>query len=134
MLIDFSDVKTILMEHIHDVVDHAFLVYEGDIEVLKSLSQLEDQKIVSLPFIPTAENLAKWAYYIVEPHLKTTYGNDLRLRSFNVRETPKSWASYEPSDRESQPKLCCSFDKGIFHWISCFDWLKIHRIDISMSI
>lgn len=96
MLIDFSDVKSILMEHIHDVVDHAFLVYDGDIELLKSLSQLEDQKIVSLPFIPTAENLAKWAYYIVEPHLKTTYGNELRLRSFNVRETPKSWASYGP--------------------------------------
>ena len=88
MLIDFSDVKSILMEHIHDVVDHAFLVYDGDIELLKSLSQLEDQKIVSLPFIPTAENLAKWAYYIVEPHLKTTYGNDLRLRSFNVRRRP----------------------------------------------
>ena len=134
MLIDFSDVKSILMEHIHDVVDHAFLVYDGDIELLESLSQLKDQKIVSLPFIPTAENLAKWAYYIVEPHLKTTYGNDLRLRSFNVRRRPNHGHPMSRSDRERQPKLCCSFDKGIFHWISCCDWLKIHRIDISMSI
>ena len=30
MLMDFSDVSSILMEHVHDVIDHAFVVYEGD--------------------------------------------------------------------------------------------------------
>ena len=96
MLMDFSDVKSILMEYIHDVVDHAFLVYEGDKEVIDALSMIENQKIVQLPFIPTAENLAKWAYYTVEPHMKSAYGNQIRVRCFHVRETPKSWASFEP--------------------------------------
>ena len=58
MLMDFSDVKSILMEYIHDVVDHAFLVYEGDTEVIDALSMIENQKVVELPFIPTAENLS----------------------------------------------------------------------------
>ena len=30
MLIDFSDVSEILNTHIHDVVDHAFLVFEDE--------------------------------------------------------------------------------------------------------
>ena len=96
MLMDFSDVKSILMEHIHDVVDHAFLVYEDDKEVIEALSRIDNQKIVELPFIPTAENLAKWAYHTVEPHMQSAYGTQIRLRAFHVRETPKSWASFEP--------------------------------------
>ena len=70
MLMDFSDVSQILTIHIHDVVDHAFVVYEGD------------------------ENFAKWAFEQVEPHIRTAYGNRLRLVAMHVRETPKSWASW----------------------------------------
>ena len=32
MLIDFSDVSHILTKYIHDEIDHAFVVYEGDEE------------------------------------------------------------------------------------------------------
>jgi len=49
-----------------------------------------------VPFIPTVENLAKWAFSIVEPRIKTTYGNKLMLVALHVRETPKSWASWRP--------------------------------------
>ena len=47
-----------------------------------------------VPFIPTAENLAKWAFEQVQPHIQTAYGNRLRLVAMHVRETPKSWASW----------------------------------------
>ena len=30
MLIDFSDVSYILTKYVHDVIDHAFVVYDGD--------------------------------------------------------------------------------------------------------
>ena len=40
--------------------------------------------------------LAKWAFEQVEPHIQTTYGNQLRLVAMHVRETPKSWASWTP--------------------------------------
>ena len=95
MLMDFSDVSAILTESIHDVVDHAFIVYDQDSDALKALSTMGEQhRTVIVPFIPTAENLAKWAYEQVNPHIKTKYGNDLRLAAFHVRETPKSWASW----------------------------------------
>ena len=97
MLMDFSDVSAILNEYIHDVVDHAFIVYEGDKEALVALSHMgEEHRTLIVPFIPTAENLAKWAFEQVEPHISSSYGNMLKLHAFHVRETPKSWASWYP--------------------------------------
>ena len=97
MLMDFADVSAILMQYIHDVVDHAFIVYEGDTVALEALSSMEDgHRTMVVSFIPTAENLAKWAFEQVEPHISSAYGNKLRLHSFHVRETPKSWASWYP--------------------------------------
>jgi len=97
MLMDFSDVSAILTEYIHDVVDHAFIVYEEDKDALVALSHMGDQhRTLIVPFIPTAENLAKWAFEQVEPHISSSYGNKLKLHAFHVRETPKSWASWYP--------------------------------------
>ena len=94
-MMDFSDVTRILQEHIHDVVDHAFIVFENDEDAVTALSGMgEDHRTLQVPFIPTAENLAKWAFGQVEPHIKSKYGNSLLLRAFHVRETPKSWASW----------------------------------------
>ena len=95
MLMDFSDVSKILTIHIHYVVDHAFVVYEGAEEARKVLAGLSpDHRTVVVSFIPTAENFAKWAFEQVEPHIRTVYGNRLRLVAMHVRETPKSWASW----------------------------------------
>tara|TARA_A100001037_G_scaffold29148_1_gene23163 strand:- start:356 stop:733 length:378 start_codon:yes stop_codon:yes gene_type:complete len=95
MLMDFSDISDILNKHIHDIVDHAFIVYEGDHEAIGALSMMNDEhRTLVVPFIPTAENLAKWAYEQVRPHIESSYGNKLRLHAFHVRETPKSWATW----------------------------------------
>ena len=95
MLMDFSDVSAILNEYIHDVVDHAFIVYEGDKEALVALSHMGDEhRTLIVPFIPTAENLAKWAFEQVESRISSSYNNSLKLYAFHVRETPKSWASW----------------------------------------
>ena len=99
MLMDFSDLSRILEENIHDVIDHAFVVFEGDEEARAALSMMgEAHKTLVVPFVPTAENLARWAFEQIDPHIKSSYGNSLRLRAFHVRETPKSWASWNPSD------------------------------------
>ena len=95
MLMDFSDVSKILTEKVHDVVDHAFVVYQGDKQALAALKLMnDDHRTVIVDFIPTAENLAKWAFEQVEPHIQSVYGNTLRLVAMHVRETPKSTASW----------------------------------------
>ena len=99
MLMDFSDLSRILEENIHDVIDHAFVVFEGDEDARAALSMMgEAHKTLVVPFVPTAENLARWAFEQIDPHIISSYGNSLRLRAFHVRETPKSWASWNPSD------------------------------------
>tara|TARA_A100001037_G_C14860159_1_gene504818 strand:- start:102 stop:554 length:453 start_codon:yes stop_codon:yes gene_type:complete len=97
MLIDFSDVSKFLTEYIHDVVDHAFIVQDSDGKAMAALSQMGDEhRTLVVPFVPTAENLAKWAFEQIAPKITSRYGNELRLRAFHVRETPKSWATYIP--------------------------------------
>ena len=92
---DFSDISTILTREVHDVVDHAFVVYQGDKTALKALECMgDDHRTVVVDFIPTAENLAKWAFEQVEPHIVSAYGNKLQLVAMHVWETPKSVASW----------------------------------------
>jgi 6-pyruvoyltetrahydropterin/6-carboxytetrahydropterin synthase len=95
MLMDFSDVSEILTLHVHDVIDHAFVVYEHDEQALAALACMEDgHRTLVVPFIPTAENLAKWAFEQVHPHIASAYGNRLKLVAMHVRETPKSIATW----------------------------------------
>ena len=95
MLIDFSDVSEILKIHVHDVIDHAFIVSNEDKELLELLKQMPtEHRTVIVPFIPTAENLAKWAFEQVHPHIQTSYSNTLKLVAMHCRETPKSTASW----------------------------------------
>lgn len=97
MLMDFSDVSSILMEHVHDVVDHAFVVYSRDAEARAALELMgPEHRTVVVDFIPTAENLAKWAFEQVAPHVQSVYGNRLRLVAMHCRETPKSVATWRP--------------------------------------
>ena len=96
MLMGFSDISEILEKHIHDVVDHSFIVYEKDHLAIQALEVLGDgHRTLIVPFIPTAENLAKWAFEQVEPHIESKYGQKIKLLAMNVRETPKSWASWK---------------------------------------
>jgi 6-pyruvoyltetrahydropterin/6-carboxytetrahydropterin synthase len=55
----------------------------------------DDHRTFIVPFIPTAENLAKWAYEQIESKITSKYGKKLRLVAFHVRETPKSWATWK---------------------------------------
>ena len=92
-----SGVARILNEQIHDVLDHAFVICEDDADALAAMAHMGDtHRTVVVSFIPTAENLAKWAFERVEPHIRTAYGNQLSLAAFHVRETPKSWACWRP--------------------------------------
>ena len=92
MVMDFSEVKEIAKQHLVDKWDHAFLVSHDDKPVLEFLNSLPDHKTVALTSVPTAENLARIAFDILEPLYRDVYGNHLRLERVRLYETPNCWA------------------------------------------
>lgn len=92
MVMDFSDVKAIAKKVLVDVWDHAFLVYQNDVEVLNFLNSLPNHKTVVFPTVPTAENMAAEAFRILNSHYQDTYGNHLKLEKVRLYETPNNWA------------------------------------------
>lgn len=92
MIMDFSDVKSIAKEHLVDVWDHAFLVYEKDSAVREFLASLPDHKTVVIDRIPTVENLAAVAFGILKAAFKDRYGTGLHLHKLVLHETPNCWA------------------------------------------
>jgi len=93
MLADFGDLKTLMTEHVHDVLDHGFIAYEDD-ELIMSMfagEYVEDFKLIVVPFIPTAENLAKWCWDQLEVHILNM---GFIPTVVELWETPTSKATY----------------------------------------
>lgn len=92
MVMDFSEVKAIVKQHVADAWDHAFLVCRGDRAVVDFLASLSDHKTVLFDVAPTAENLARIAFDTLAPLYRDSYGNHLRLERVRIYETPNCWA------------------------------------------
>ena len=92
MVMDFSAVKALANKHLVDGWDHAFLAWRNDKAVVSLLAALPDHKTVLLDAVPTAENLARIAFDILEPVYRDAYGHRLRLHRVRIYETPNCWA------------------------------------------
>ena len=95
MVIDFADIKKISTEFIKDKLDHAFMVWEKDEELLKFFNSSVGHKPVIVPFTPTAENVASYIFYELENKIKDVYNTGLRLYFIKLWETPTSYALYQ---------------------------------------
>ena len=105
MVIDFSDLKHLMMDLIDKNYDHSFVMYKNDIyrelfEQIKSGFVLENDewelkgnalKIHFVEFIPTAENLAKHWFIMLGYELKQL---GIQINHVRVWETPNSTALY----------------------------------------
>jgi 6-pyruvoyltetrahydropterin/6-carboxytetrahydropterin synthase len=93
MLADFGDLKAIMAERVHDVLDHGFVVYDKDFVMRTAFDFVADQqfKVIVVPFVPTAENLARWCWdQLAEDVRKMGF----RLNLVELWETPTSLATY----------------------------------------
>lgn len=99
MVLDFSEVKRLVKAHVVDPWDHAFLAYRGDRPVVDFLASLPGHKTVLLDCIPTAENLARIAFLLLDPKFQGVYGDRLYLERVRLYETPNCWADFRSSDR-----------------------------------
>jgi 6-pyruvoyltetrahydropterin/6-carboxytetrahydropterin synthase len=99
MVVDFGDLKRAMTQCIHDVLDHGFIVYQGDevmqkaLEVPYEFGYEADQgwNVIIFPYIPTAENLALWCYERLQGSVQAM---GIELDSVTVWETPTSTATY----------------------------------------
>ncbi len=89
MVIDFGDVKDILMERIYKPLDHATMLWHGD-SLVPALQADMDTRLIMVPFIPTAENIARWCFAAVKDELDVP--GQRELISIMVNETPTSSA------------------------------------------
>ena len=90
MVMDYGDIKEIMVREIHDPLDHGFMMYDGD-PLREAFAGFADQRIIFVPFIPTAENIARYAHQKMQPHFEQ---KGLNLAYVKVWETPNSTAMY----------------------------------------
>ena len=94
MVIDFSDIKKIALSLIHSKLDHAFMVWDKDKEMIDFFKVSDGHKPVVVPFTPTVENVAKYIFNTLAPKIIDNYSNGVYLSSVKVWETPTSFAVY----------------------------------------
>ena len=94
MVVDFADIKRIANSFIHDKLDHAFMVWEKDIELLNFFENSEGHKPVIVPFTSTAENVAAYIFNELDGQFNDAFGTGLRLHSVKLWETPTSCAIF----------------------------------------
>jgi 6-pyruvoyltetrahydropterin/6-carboxytetrahydropterin synthase len=89
MVMDFSDIKKVMLKWIDDNYDHRLLLHKDDPLVPILLEQGELISIVDLN--PTAENIAKWIFEFAK-------SQSFPISEVKLWETPSCYAVYrEPT-------------------------------------
>ena len=93
MVLDFSVLKQAMVSTIAEPWDHKLLLYVRDPLAVwaaeETLMQIDELGIVTLPSIPTVENLARLAYERIQAEIPS-----LKLTRVRLYETPNCWADY----------------------------------------
>ncbi len=97
MLVDFGDLKVLMTTLVHDVLDHSFICHEGDALLYVLRDADESWNVVAFPYVPTAENIARWCWDQLDGPLVERFRDGLQLVEVAVWETPTSVAYYHGS-------------------------------------
>lgn len=98
MVIDFADIKKIIVEYVHNILDHGFMIWKKDKLLVKFFTENPDQKQIIVPFVPTCENIAAWIFIQIDRHIKDRYKTGLKVFSVKLWETPTSMAECTRKD------------------------------------
>ena len=88
MVLDFGDLKAVLKELCNEL-DHSLIYESGSLKktTVQALQE-EDFRMIEVPFIPTAENFAKYFYDRMKEQ-------QIPVHRVEVYETPNNFAAYE---------------------------------------
>ncbi len=97
MVIDFGDLKSIMIQELDAKFDHGFIMDEKDKyqHLFSEMAIHDNMKIIFTDFVPTAENLARYWYDIMDLRLKE---KGIAINHVKVWETPTSTATYTKKD------------------------------------
>jgi len=98
-VLDFSVVKATLCQWLEDNWDHKTLIWKND-PFLEPLRRLDPAGVLSVPFNPTAENMAAYLVNVVGPSLLDRHG--VELVKCTVEETRKCSATYQKGPKHEQ--------------------------------
>lgn len=98
MVADFGQIKAIMMEHVHDIYDHATLIGATDTVMTVVLSDLAaaipGHRGIVLPLIPTVENLSRLIFRRLDEAFVDQFQDELTLVRVRVHETPTCYADF----------------------------------------
>jgi len=94
MVVDFGILKKIVLEEVVSIYDHALVLNENAPYVKSDLLTTEFEKVFTVPFQPTCENLM--LYFLQK--LQSRIPERLTLVSVVLRETPTSYAEWRIED------------------------------------
>ena len=95
MVIDFSDLKTIVREEIVDIFDHATVFNQNTphVELANELKQ-RGHHVILVEYQPTSENMV----IDFAKKIKSRLPKDIQLHSLKLQETESSFAEWYASD------------------------------------
>lgn len=91
-VLDFSEIKSILCEWLEEHWDHKMIMWDKD--PMYAYVKDIDKSTVSVPFNPTAENMAKFLVEEVAPYLFKEAEIECALVECKIDETRKCSATY----------------------------------------
>lgn len=103
MILDFGDLKTIMMETVHEYLDHALIGWRHDTALIAAVTSLIEHtgvhKTVWMETVPTVENLARLAFDLINKRIATRQTlvpqkDRFTLTCVRLYETPNCWADY----------------------------------------
>lgn len=92
-VIDFGVLKEKLGSYLEANWDHGMVLWEQDLDAIKAIEHVKDQKYFLLPDNPTAENLAAYVLHVVGP--QRLHGTNVRLVKVEIYETENGIATAE---------------------------------------
>ncbi len=90
MVMDFGDLKEVMMEVLDKRFDHGMVLWKKD-ELVPAIVADIKTKLTTVDFIPTAENLAKFWFGLLKVRLEERH---IKIKHIKVWETPTSTATY----------------------------------------
>lgn len=93
MVVDFSDLKTIVKKNVVDEFDHS-LVLRDNSRFLGTITPENNKRLILVPYQPTAEKILEHMVQIIQEHMQP----HMQLHSALLRETKSSYVEWFASD------------------------------------